>query len=33
MTLPLIHALTLLHGERRPSGEILNNFNDGLGMN
>ena len=31
MTLPLIHALTLLHGERRQHlAEILNNFNDGL---
>ena len=31
MTLPLIHALTLLHGNRRRQlAEILNNFNDGL---
>ena len=31
MTLPLIHALTLLHGNRRQQlAEILNNFNDGL---
>ena len=31
MTLPLIHALTLLHGERRRQlAEILNNFNDGM---
>ena len=31
MTLPLIHALTLLHGERRRHlADILNNFNDGL---
>ena len=31
MTLPLIHALTLLHGgRRRHLAEILNNFNDNL---
>ena len=31
MTLPLIHALTLLHGDRRRQlAEILNNFNDGM---
>ena len=31
MTLPLIHSLTLLHGERRRHlADILNNFNDGL---
>ena len=31
MTLPLIHSLTLLHGERRRQlAEILNNFNDGM---